>query len=163
MSIRLKYWLFKVLNTTFRLIIPAIAAGIIFGLFKEKPDVIQNPTWLQRAEIGVFVIILLTATEIKDFLGKIFKQFSLDKQVAFAKNNGVLFIVFATLLLMVKLYAERAIEFFYIAGISKIIAYMFEIQVNKYYRIINPSQAEMSNKKLDDLLYRIENMAANNE
>jgi len=156
MSNYIKYWLFKILNFTFRLIIPAIVAGIVFGLFKPAAEAtINDPTWLQRAEIGVFVIIILAFTELKAYLGKLFKQFELDNHIAFLKNNGVYFIVIGLILLAVKLYADRAINFFLLAGASKMIAAFFEYEMNKYYRILYPSKGDITNHKLNMLIDRL--------
>lgn len=157
-----KYWLFKVLNLTFRLIIPAIAAGIIFGLFKasEVADVTE-PTWLQRAEIGLFVIILLAAFELKDYLGKLFKQFNLENQTVFMKNRGVTFIIIGVILLAVKLFADKAIDFFLISGVSMIVAYVFEHYENKYYRILHPSKIDKQTAKLNQLITQLESESDN--
>lgn len=153
MTIRLKYWLFRAGNFTFRLIIPAITAGIIFGVFDNTE---QTVSWFSRFEMGSFVILLLAFTELKDYVKKMFKQFGMDNQLAFMRNNGVAFIIIATILLLVKLYADKAIDFFYIAGASKLIAYFFEIQVAKYYRILYPSKQDIATHKLDLLLEKID-------
>ena len=149
MTIRLKYWLFKSLNFTFRLIIPAITAGIIFGVFDNTE---QTISWFSRFEMGAFVILLLAFTELKDYIKQAFKQFGMNNQLAFMHNNGVAFIMVAVVLLLVKLYADKAIDFFFIAGFSKLIAYFFELQSSKYYRIMYPSKQDIANNKLDELL-----------
>lgn len=153
MTIRLKYWLFRAGNFTFRLIIPAITAGIIFGVFDNSE---QTVSWLSRFEMGAFVMLLLAFTELKDYVKKMFKQFGMDNQLAFMRNNGILFIMFAVVLLLVKLYADKAINFFFIAGFSKLIAYYFELKVAKYYRIMFPSKQDVTNHKIDTLLERME-------
>ena len=153
MTIRLKYWLFRAGNFTFRLIIPAITAGIIFGVFDNTE---QTVSWFSRFEMGAFVMLLLAFTELKDYVKKMFKQFGMDNQLAFMRNNGITFIIIATILLLVKLYADKAIDFFYIAGVSKLIAYFFELKVSKYYRILYPSKQDISNHKIDMLIERLE-------
>jgi type III secretory pathway component EscS len=155
MTTYVKYWLFRVLNFTFRLIIPAVIAGVVFGLFKAPTDV-ADVTWLQRAEMGMFVIILLAVFELKDYLGKLFKQFGIDNQVSFMRNRGVIFILIGLILLAVKMFADKAIDFFLLAGLSQVVAYFFEHQANKYFRILHPSSTDKTMHKLDMLMEQLE-------
>lgn len=128
--------MYRLLNLVFRLIVPAIAAGVIFGLFKKDPSV----GILDKLAGGFFVIVLLTFTEIKDFVTKQFEQMQLDKRVAFSKNRALLFIGLGVFVLLVKVIADKAIPFLFISGASCMIAWICEWQANKYYRIINPMQ-----------------------
>jgi len=137
MNTYLKYRLAQLGNFTFRLLIPAIAAAIIWGLFKEPKDT----TWLDKVAGGSFVIIILVFAEIRDYIRKTLEQLKLDHQVAFMKNRGVLFIFIGIILVMIQMFADKAIVFFFVAGGSNIIAYAFEMLVGKYYRQLNPRQA----------------------
>lgn len=137
MNTYVKYRLAQLGNLTFRLIIPAIAAAIIWGIFKEPKDT----TWLDKVAGGSFVVILLVFAEIRDYIRKSLEQMKLDHQVAFMKNRGVLFIFMGIILVMIQMFADKAIVFFFVAGGSNLIAYAFELLVAKYYRKLYPRQA----------------------
>jgi len=137
MSALTKYRLARLGNFTFRLVVPAVAAAIIWGLFKES----SNMTWIDQVAGGTFVIIILAFAEIKDYIRKTLEQMKIDKQVSFMKNRAVTFLLMALILLMVKMFADKAIDFFLIAGLSNVIAYYFELMVAKQYRILNPRES----------------------
>lgn len=131
----LKYYLARAGNFTFRLVIPAIAAGIIWGIFKKEPS---EMTWIDQVAGGSFVILILAFSELRDFITKQLTQLKIDKRVSFMRNRGVLFLIMGTVLVLVKMFADKAIDFFFIAGASNVIAYGFELLVAKYYRELHP-------------------------
>ncbi len=156
MTTRIKYWLFRVANFTFRLVIPAVAAAIIWGFISFQDNPAAETSVTMKVQAGAIVIIVLAFGELKNYLGKIFRQFGLEKQVAFMKNNGFIFLIIATILLLVQMFADKAITFFYVAGASKVMAYICEIYVNKLYRELNPSQSDRMSAKLDRMIGQLE-------
>lgn len=134
MTDKQKLSLYRFLNFIFRLVVPAITAGFIFGLFKKDVEISS----LDKLSGGFFVIILLTFTEIKDFVTKQFDQMKQDKRVAFSKNRALLFLGLGVFVLLIKVIADKVIPFLFISGGSCSIAWIFEWQANKYYRIIHP-------------------------
>jgi hypothetical protein len=140
MTDRQKYWLSRLGNFTFRLVVPAVAAGVIWGLFKQDTG---EMTWLDQVQGGAFVILVLGFTEIKDFIAKTLQQMKIDHQVSFMKNRGVGFLIIAVVLVLVQMFADKAIDFFFIAGASNVVAYGFEYMQMKYYRKIHPYEGTM--------------------
>jgi hypothetical protein len=139
MTARQKLWLFRILNFTFRLLVPVIVAGYQFGIFKED----ASQSVLDKLSGGFFVILLLAFTEIKDFIQKQFEQVKLDKRVAFSKNRALLFLALGVFVLLVKMIADKAIPFLFISGASCLVAWFCENEANKYYREIHPMQMEV--------------------
>ncbi|NCU31572.1 MAG: hypothetical protein EOM23_01245 [Candidatus Moranbacteria bacterium] len=135
MTTKQTYWLLRLLNFTFRLVIPAIAAGVIWGLFKKD---VAETTFLDQVAGGSFVIIILTFAEIKDMIVKQLEQLKLDNRVSFMKNRAFLFLGLGVVLVLVKMFADKAIDFFFIAGASNVVAYACEYFSNRLYRKLNP-------------------------
>ena len=136
MTDKQKLRLYQFLNLIFRLIVPAITAGVVFGLFKK--DV--NISTIDKLSGGFFVIVLLLFTEIKDFIQKQFEQIKLDNRVAFSKNRALLFLGLGVFVLLVRVIADKAIPFLFVSGVSCLIAWACEWKANKLYRIVYPMQ-----------------------
>ena len=136
MTDKQKLRLYQFLNLVFRLIVPAITAGVVFGLFKKDVDT----SIVDRLAGGFFVIILLVFTEAKDFIQKQFEQIKLDNRVAFSKNRALLFLGLGVFVILVRAVADKAIPFLFVSGGSCAVAWMCEWKANKLYRIVYPMQ-----------------------
>jgi hypothetical protein len=139
MTDKQKLSLYRFLNFIFRLVVPAITAGFIFGLFKNDVEISS----LDKLSGGFFVIVLLLFTEIKDFVQKQFEQLKLDNRVAFSKNRALLFLGLGVFVLLVRVIADKAIPFLFISGGSCAVAWICEWKANKLYRIVYPVQVGM--------------------
>jgi len=140
MTAKQKLTSYKLLNFIFRLIVPAIVAGIVFGLFKEA----EPSSWVDKLAGGFFVVIILFFVEVKDFIQKQFEQLKLDKRVAFSKNRTFLFLGLGVFVLLVNTVADKAIPFLFISGGSCAIASIFEWLASKVYREVNPLALEVT-------------------
>ncbi len=136
MTDKQKLRLYQFLNLIFRLIVPMIAAGYIFGVFKKDVDI----SVIDKISGGFFVIILLVFTEAKDFIQKQFEQLKLDNRVAFSKNRALLFLGLGVFVVLVRVIADKAIPFLFISGVSCLIAWFCEWKASKLYRIVYPMQ-----------------------
>lgn len=170
-----KYYLCKLANFIFRLLVPVIIAGIVWGFFQVAPDYedaivgtlisatefqvegvpvepdeetyyrdeltdtvymyykgnyvlaeLQRPSFASRLTAGVFVILLVFGTEIKDRISAFLAEMKLKKRWVFLKNRSVSYLLAGCILLFAYLIAKDAMIFCFGSGASCIVAFGFE-------------------------------------
>jgi len=132
-----KYRLFKSLNFFFRIGVPIIAAGVIWGVFKvsEEPS---SASIFTKIGSGVFVAGIILIFEGQTFIKKQIEQMKLDTKTVIAKNHTVLYTALGLFLLAVTLFAAQAMVFCFVSAGGNAVAAALELKENKYRRLAYP-------------------------
>ena len=135
-SIRVKYLVFKILKTVFRLFGPLLVAYFVFGFFKKDPE--PDVSIFDQLAAGAFVMFLVLFTEIKDAITNFVEQIKLDKRLSFMKNRMFIYLFVLLIVLLVRYIAEDTITFCAWSAASCGVGMICELIEKHYYRIIYP-------------------------
>ena len=144
----------KTLNTfsfIFRAVVPAIAAGVIFGVVKDttvvvpawlswtpetwEPAILQISVWLRDLSFGAFVALFLLGMEAKNSVNKTLEEYKATKKMSFTKNNLKTYLFVGALLLVANVVAVKGMIFCFSAAGSSAVSFFFEKYANDYKSI----------------------------
>lgn len=189
-----RYWFFKFGNWLFRMVIPILIAGFVWGFIDLNPNnyddaihgilvsssefqvdglpitpneddyyldtvtesvymfyrgifvpaELKRPSFLDNLSAGVFVILLVMGTEIKDQASAFMEKMKQRKRWVFLKNRTFTYLLAGVILLFAYMIAKDAMIFCFGSAASCMIAYVFELQQNRYYDLLYPPEVTLA-------------------
>jgi len=189
-----RYWLFKFGNWLFRMVVPILIAGFVWGFIDLNandydeaiqgilvstsefqvdglpitpdedeyyidtvteavymfyngifvPAELQRPSFWDNLSAGVFVALLVFGTEIKDQASAFMEKMKQRKRWVFLKNRTFIYMLSGTILLFAYMIAKDAMIFCFGSAVSCMIAYVFELQQNRYYDLLYPPEVTLT-------------------